>query len=158
NNAAAPVLKKAGEGGSQIDGYALELFGNSSIRLVIYVKGVGYVTSVAAPLVTNQWSHVVGVYDGTNLLFYLNGSLAGSPVFSAGQIGPSGNHLQIGHDPSNPSRYFNGLVDEAAVYGSALSAAQVQAIYAAGSSGKCTSTPTIVSQPQSQTVTLGDSA
>ena len=49
-----------------------------------------------------------------------------------GQIVPSHNDLQIGHDASNPERYFKGLIDEAAVYDRALAAGEIQANYRAG--------------------------
>jgi hypothetical protein len=101
---------------------------------------------------------VVGVYDGTSVSIYLNGALVGAPISAPGQIVPSGNHLQIGHDPANTSRYFNGLIDEASVYSAALSAAQVQALYNAGSAGKCGLPPTISVQPQSQTGNVGSHA
>jgi hypothetical protein len=117
--------------------------------------GFGWVGTGAVPVPLNQWSHVAGVYDGTNLSLYVNGSLAGSPVFAPGQIVPSAKDLQIGHDPSNPALYFNGLIDEASVYGTALSAAQIEAIYAAASAGKCPSPPVVALQPRNQAVFAG---
>ena len=52
---------------------------------------------------------------------------------------------------------FVGLMDEVSLYSRALSAAEIQAIYNAGSAGKClTGTPPFISaQPASQTVTVG---
>src|SRR5262249_11465182 len=44
---------------------------------------------------------------------------------------------------------FAGLIDEPAVYNRALSAAEIQAVYSAGSLGKCRG-PIITRQPQSQ--------
>ena len=98
--------------------------------------------------------------NGSNLSIYVNGAMVGAPVVAHGQIVPSGNNLQIGHDPSNPPRYFNGLIDEAALYSTGLSAAQVQAIYNAGSAGKCrVPTPPLVAiQPASQIVSIGANA
>ena len=133
NSTAAPIIKKAGEGSATQDGYRLELNGTSGVRFGVYLNGGrAWVLTPSAPLYLNQWSHFVGVFNGTNLSLYLNGTLAGTPVAAPGQIVPSGNNLQIGHDPSTASRYFNGLIDEASVYNTALSAAQIQAIYACG--------------------------
>jgi hypothetical protein len=155
NSVSAPVIKKAGEGPGQTDGYMLEFAGSDGIRFIVYVSGgAGYVVSPTAPVGLSQWSHVVGTYDGTNASIYVNGVVVGATV-GAGQIVPSGNNLQIGHDPSNPSRYFNGLIDEASVYNTALSTAQVQAIYNAGPSGKCPLPPSFTTQPQGQTVQAG---
>jgi hypothetical protein len=150
------IIKKAGEGSQQQDGYSLEIDPGGVAFWVFVSGGSGWVGSAYASLPLNQWSHLAGVYDGTNISIYLNGVLAGTPVHAPGQVVPSGNDLQIGHDPSNPTGYFSGLIDEASVYNTALSAAQIQAIYNAGSAGKCP-VPVITVQPQSQTVPLGGS-
>ena len=153
---ASPIVKKSGEGLAQQDGYSLEMNDTGGVAIWGYINGgVGWVPSVPATVPLNQWSHVAGVYDGTNLSMYLNGVLVGAPVYEPGQIVASGNDLQIGHDPAIPSRYFNGLIDEASVYNKALSAAQILAIYNAGSLGKCAVGPVIVSGPQNQTALAG---
>jgi hypothetical protein len=160
NAIASPIIKKAGEGMGQQDGYSLELAGTQGVVFSIYVGGGRqWVATAPAPVPMSQWSHVAGVYDGMNISIYVNGVLVGTPVAGPGQIVPSGNNLQIGHDPSNASRYFNGLVDEASVYSTALSAAQIQAIYIAGAGGKCivSTPPSIIVQPANQVVTVGGS-
>jgi hypothetical protein len=155
----APIFKKAGEGTAQQDGYALQLDYPRGLGFWVYVSGgVGLVGSALAPIPANQWSHVAGVYDGTNLSLYTNGVLVGTPVRAPGQIVASGNDLQIGHDPSNPIWYFSGLIDEASLYDTALSASQIQAIYNANSAGKCAVPPLITSQPQSQMLLSGSTA
>jgi hypothetical protein len=152
----APIIKKAGEGSAQQDGYGIEI-DNSGLLFGVYVNGSWTLTG-AASVPLNQWSHVAGVYDGTNLSLYVNGSLAVTQVHAVGQITPSGNDLQIGHDPANASRYFGGLIDEAAVYNTPLSADQIQAIYTVGSAGKCGHPPVIVSQPASPPLITGQNA
>ena len=58
--------------------------------------------------------------------------------------------------------FLNGVVDEASIYNRVLSPTEIQAIYAAGSAGKCPQTapspPVITAQPQSQTVAAWSSA
>jgi hypothetical protein len=57
--------------------------------------------------------------------------------------------------------FFNGLLDEVSIYNRALTASEIQAIYAAGSGGKCPPFPTppsITTQPTNQTVTVGGAA
>ena len=54
---------------------------------------------------------------------------------------------------------YSGLMDEVAIYSRALTAAEIQAIYNAGSAGKCPPPPTppsITSQPASQGAVEGD--
>ena len=52
------------------------------------------------------------------------------------------------------------MIDELAIYNRALSAAEIQAIYNAGSAGKCAVgvAPSITAQPASQTVLAGSTA
>ena len=159
NSTGSPIIKKAGEGSDQRDGYTLEFAGTSGVLFGINVSGgFDWVLTAPVPLPNNQWSHVAGVFDGSTISLYVNGVLATSPIATAGPIVPSGNDLHIGHDPSNPSRYFNGLIDEVSVYNTAFSAAQIQAIYNASSAGKCGIAPSIVTQPQSQSVATGGTA
>jgi hypothetical protein len=158
---ASPIIKKAGGGWGTDDGYTLELAGSSAVLFGVFVSGgIGWVATATTPVPLNQWSHVVGVFDGTNLLIYLNGSLAAVPTPAPGLIVPSTYHLQIGHDPSDYWRFFNGLIDEATVYSTALSAAQIQAIYRAATAGKCPLPvgPSIATQPQSLAAVRGSNA
>lgn len=139
---APPIIKKAGAGAApteeaQATGYALELRGDGAVILGVYLAGAPghWAFSPAAPVPQNQWTHVAGVFDGESVSIYLNGELAGSQP-APGRIAPSHNDLQIGHDPSNPDRYFKGLIDEAAVYDRALDAGEIHTSYEAGNSGR----------------------
>ena len=143
------------EGSSVPDGYSLELAGTNGINFYVYINNSGWQQSVISSLPANQWVHVAGTYDGTNISLYLNGVPAGPSTLASGTISPSGNNLQIGHDAANPSRYFHGLIDDASVYNRALSASEISAIYNAGKSGKCPAPPVILTNPASQTVQPG---
>ena len=131
----APIIKKGGEGASPAHGYSLE-FTNNGVALGIYLTN-GWIYSANAPIPLNQWSHVAGTYDGAHLTIYVNGAPVGNPVPASGLIIPSGNQLHISHDPAASSRIFTGLIDEPSVYGSALSAMDIQSIYLAVYAGKC---------------------
>ena len=85
---------------------------------------------------TTQWYHVVGTYDGTNINIYVNGALGTSTPFTS-QLRPNTNSaipLTFGARADGSAGYFTygGLIDDAAVYDAALSAAQVLAHYQAG--------------------------
>src|ERR1019366_7027700 len=58
---------------------------------------------------------------------------------------------------STPVQCFHGLIDEASYYSRALSAVEVQTLYAAGSAGKCQTpvSPSILTPPQNQAVPPG---
>jgi hypothetical protein len=76
------------------------------------------------------WYHVVATYDGTTMRLYVNGVLENSLATGLSVE----NHTQqfaLGK-LSNGSSYYNGLMDEVAVYGSALSQQQITEHYNAG--------------------------
>jgi hypothetical protein len=102
-----------------------------------------------------QWHHVAGVYDGTNKFLYVDGALDVSTP-ATGSIAQNNYPVCIGENAQQTGRLWNGLIDEVSVYNRALSAAEIQSIYNAGSSGKCPFTfPVIISQPTNQTVGVG---
>jgi hypothetical protein len=136
---ADPVVKKAGQGTGQVNGYALEFSQADPSRLVfwVYLESAGWRSSGAASVPLQQWTHVAGVYDGGAVHVYVNGAEAATPSTATGAIVPSTNALEIGGDPANPGRHYSGLVDEVTIYGRALSASEIQAMHAAGSGGFC---------------------
>jgi hypothetical protein len=54
--------------------------------------------------------------------------------------------------------FFAGQIDEAAIYGRALSVAEINAIFDSGAQGKCKVKPSILTPPLSQRVTVGSNA
>ena len=128
-----PVIKKAGEGTDQVDGYALEFGGD---EIIFFIYNGSWIGVGGGPINLEEWYHLAGVYDGTNLFCYVNGSLAGPATPVSGSITPSSNPLGIGSDPANPDRFLNGKVDEVSIYNRALTGSEIQAIYTAGG-GKC---------------------
>ena len=89
-----------------------------------------------------EWTHLVGTWDGAALSLYINGALDQQAPLEA-VAWDSGCAFHIGgvYDPEGDCAYegqfFNGLIDEVTYYNQALSAADVQALYNAGSAGKC---------------------
>jgi Concanavalin A-like lectin/glucanases superfamily len=77
--------------------------------------------------------HVVGTFDGTTQRLYVNGTQVASVALS-GSATVTTNPLAIG-SWDGASEFFNGMIDEPAVYGSVLSATQVAAHYRAGTTG-----------------------
>jgi len=113
----------------------------------VTTENITSATSVAA-VNDGAWHHLIGVRDATanNALIYVDGALSATVSASAAQFGPMtnvdgdvdlitiGSSVRAGMTTYNG--YFNGAVDELAIYHSALTAAQVSAIYAAPE-GKC---------------------
>jgi len=76
----------------------------------------------------NQWNHIACVYDGGTKQIYVNGVLAASKAYNqilrTGQIGE-----RIGaYISSSPSYFFNGSINEVAVFNRALSDSEIQQI------------------------------
>lgn len=106
----------------------------------------------------NQWWHLAGTFDGSVMSFYTNGVLAATAV---GTLGPANSQpLRIGSiDYGFGSAPFEGLLEEVSLYNRALTAQEIQSVYAAGSAGKCftPTAPSIITQPQSQMIDAGSS-
>ena len=94
---------------------------------------------------TNVWTHLVGTYDAATLTmsFYVDGALVMqsnnivmAPVGTVGNARPL--RIGSGNTEGAGANWFNGFVDEVAVYPSALSDAKVLAHYQAGTNGSGT--------------------
>ena len=78
----------------------------------------------------NMWYHVVGVYDGSYVTVYLNGT-AGTPVAMSGNIYNSVSNLVIGSvDPAvDANHYLNGIIDDVKIWNRVLSATEINATF-----------------------------
>ncbi|EEX37984.1 MshQ [Vibrio metschnikovii] len=88
-------------------------------------------TNQSIPL--NTWSHITIRYDRTlpenqRQRIYINGVSVASSDDSR-SLRPNTRNLEIGRDYSFNSRSFDGRIDEVAIYGSALTDAQIMALY-----------------------------
>ena len=88
-----------------------------------------------------QWTHLVGTWDGVSLSLYTNGVLNQQSALDT-FAWDSGCSFSIGAGGScGPDQYFHGLIDEVSVYDRALFPGEINAIYQAGSAGKCKTPP-----------------
>ena len=86
-------------------------------------------TSTASGTVTaGAWQHVVAVYSGAAVTLYVNGTEAATSPPAFPMLPNSAAPLILG-DRGYTGWDYNGLVDEFAIYTSALSAADIQAHY-----------------------------
>ena len=103
----------------------------------------------------------LAVYDGVNMFLYVDGTLDVSQP-ATGSISQNSYPMCIGANAEGPydwpAYFFNGLIDEVSIYNRALTAAEIQSIYSAGSGGKCPMPPAIIVSPTDQTVVAGDTA
>jgi Tol biopolymer transport system component len=105
--------------------------GPGQLHFYMVIDGLGRHIRVNNVLLTGVFYHVAGTYDGSVMRLYLDGVDVGS-LAVAGTVGVGGGVLL-----STSGEPLDGLLDEAAIYNRALSSAEIQAIYFAGSFGKC---------------------
>lgn len=79
------------------------------------------------PLAIGQTSLVVATYDGARLVVHVDG-VAGTPVASTRSLGGNANQLTLGRQANGAVSYYNGKVDELAVFSRALTAAEAAAL------------------------------
>ncbi len=102
----------------------------------VYVSGTDTVTS---PLAYNDgaWHHVVATLSSAGMKLYVDGAAVASNATVFQGESDTG-YWRVGYDnlsgwPSAPtSYYFKGTIDDAAVYSTALTAAQISALHTAG--------------------------
>lgn len=131
-NSSAPAHNADGnaivdKSGSDDDNFAFYL-GNSS-ELYLYIDtGTDYsVESSTNPIGTGVWTHVTGVYNGSALILYVNGTqVATSPA--SGTLISNTNPLYIGNSEESAVP-FNGTIDDVRIYDPALSSAEIQTLY-----------------------------
>ncbi len=87
-----------------------------------------------------EWIHVAGVYDGKEMRIYLNGKLdegeAGNdfvnPQEQSGKIIVSEEPLTLGSEKIWNTAVYHGLMDEVAIFSSALTAQEMQVLFKEG--------------------------
>jgi len=102
-----------------------------------------YAHSSSAAVTSNQWYLVTATWNGalnsnSDITLYVNGN----PVSSTGTSCPGATHNDsqsytpyIGYGGSGAAGYFTGSIDDVRVYNQALSASQIQQLYALGAGG-----------------------
>jgi prepilin-type N-terminal cleavage/methylation domain-containing protein len=75
----------------------------------------------------NTWYHIAYTYDGSALSLYVNGVQVNSVAVS-GSLKVNSRPITIGSD-AGTQKFFNGTIDQARIYSSALTADQILAHY-----------------------------
>lgn len=128
----ALVASDAGSGGNNKWIFWLES-GLLRFRIDGTPGSVNIGTGLFSPT-TNRWYHLAVTRSTTNYTFYIDGT-AVSTNGDSRPVPDASAPLTIGQ--AEGQFYFNGLIDEVALYNRALDSDQIAAINAVGSAGKC---------------------
>ena len=76
------------------------------------------------------WHHTICMYNGTRLIMYKDGNFIGS---AAGKINDSNSDILIGRNAGNSDiNYFNGTIDEVAIWNRSLTADEIKELHIKG--------------------------
>jgi len=86
-----------------------------------------------------SFQHIGAVFDGRSATLYYNGKAVASANVGMANFNV-GNPVNIGREDLTSDGTlapFRGLIDEVSIYNRALSKEQIEAIFRAGTAGKC---------------------
>lgn len=115
--------------------FDLKLGNSSTINIVHSDIGTGSAwlstaADASTTIFTGVWYHVVYVATSSGYTIYLTGvSIGSGSLIDTPLLCDSNHQLRIGSDGSAAPEFFNGFLDEVAIYAYALSADQVQRHY-----------------------------
>ncbi|MFA7289238.1 MAG: LamG-like jellyroll fold domain-containing protein [Melioribacteraceae bacterium] len=114
---------------SETDNYVLYADkGNNELRFKVATNVSAERPGIPAKdLVTNQWIHIVGVYDGSKALIYMNGVLKDFHNLT-GTVKP-GQQAYLGRSSNTGPSYFKGSMDEVLILNKALQPFEVANLY-----------------------------
>ena len=96
------------------------------------VGGIKDMDTDSVSLPVGIWRHLVMTHDGANDKIYVNGVLKNSKP-ATGNLNNTTKGFGIGYDPIDTTNYFNGALDEVSLFNTALTAAEITALYTAQS-------------------------
>ncbi len=131
NSVVEILWSKSGASGQ----YSYGVYRNTTNQIVFQLSanGTGNTSAISSTTVLkDNMYHVVCVYDGTDMRIYINGSLAVTPVSYTGGIFNSNSDLVIGANGPKDNYFWNGTIDDVAIWSRALSAGEVSQLYALG--------------------------
>jgi len=104
----------------------------------------------------NEWHHVATIASGTDLRTYYDGVLVGTGGNATGNYGSSLYNVHIGGGGvfDGTGNWFNGHIDEVAVFDKAIPADRVAEHYNAGKNGGVLLTSGAVTPPLTSNITL----
>ncbi|MFC1461662.1 LamG domain-containing protein [Verrucomicrobiota bacterium] len=115
-------------------GHEISFYPSTTLKGVIR-NSAGTVYKTSTIITMDAWYHVAVVYDGEDVILYLDGSVADSTNAGAITLNTNDHALEIGKytNYANDGTYnYKGKIDEPKIYSRALSAPEITALYNSG--------------------------
>ena len=104
------------------------MFISSSANVRIHYSGGSTLDTAANTIKANEWTHVIGTYDGKTVKIYLNGEVK-AEVNANAAIPANANTFVIGGTQESRD-WFAGMIDEYKVYSRGVTADEVKKLMA----------------------------
>ena len=124
------VVHKGGASGYSVWQYRLSMTSAGQWRGTVFVGSTAYAVTAPTSATVGAWTHLVLTRASGTLSLYVDGVLAATAA-STGTPNTTTAILCVGRSGESATSWFDGSIDEVAVYGHALSASRVSAHYAA---------------------------
>ena len=124
--------------------YALDITSTGKAEMMFMSNSVIYAATSTTAVNDNKWHHVVGTYDGETVRTYVDGVLEDSNTLPSGNLPSDTGPLRISADyQTTPANFFGGSLDDIRLYNRALSAGEVQRLYALGTAAIKVNSPSL---------------
>ena len=121
------IIAKGGSEGD--DSWGIDLGQNDKISFYID-NGADQVLTSIGTIVSDQWYHVLVVYDGLNQYLYLNGALNNQRTTTGGNVISNSLPIRIGNNDVSSS--FKGRIDDLSLYNKAVDSNEVLELFNRG--------------------------
>ena len=112
-----------GKEGGDLSGYVLRC-GDEGRLSFSFGNGSWYEAVSNTIMLVEEWNHVAGVFDGSQIRIYINGILVGSTDVTSG-IASSSSPIYIGESQYS-GRHFDGKIEEVRLWNTALDVFQIR--------------------------------
>ncbi|MFP4017499.1 MAG: immunoglobulin domain-containing protein, partial [Halanaerobiales bacterium] len=132
--------------------YGLSISGNEISGFLTDDRWITFGTSHNLDNINDyEWHHYALVYDGENIIIYVDGQAVGAPQYFPGPVLSNSNPIIIGSDLRGD--HFNGQLDEFRIYRRALTEEEIKSLSDVRTYDK---SPSIIKQPTEKSAGMGE--